>query len=232
MNRNLHIQEELAELSKIVSAIPYENVYTVPEGYFNSLYHAIGLEIHKNNPYQVPEGYFNSLSSSILNRIASGENAVESEISEIAPVLAGLHKTNLYKIPAGYFENFSVDNREEAKLVTMAPVAAKKSWRWLKIAAAACMAGLLTIAAFNIFGSKAIAKEDQVIAGTHITYKEIKNMNVEAELDKVTSEEADSYLCENGLVVCNDKDNDLENELDQLNISDEELDALIKDSNN
>jgi hypothetical protein len=232
MKRDAYIAEELNEASKVIANIPFVNTYQVPQGYFEMLSTEILWKINKTNSYTVPDSYFNNLSNSILNKIKMEENiATENELLEVAPTLASLKKTNVYTLPKDYFNNLTIE-REEAKVIAFSSKKTKR-FTWIKYAVAACMVGVISMVAFHFYNKKAVVAEDQIVAGTKFTYKEIKAVNVDAELAKVNNTELDNYLCEQGLIACNEKaDEDLQKELDNLDITDEELESALGEPQN
>ncbi len=227
MKRNENIQAELQEQSKMLGDIPLVNVYTIPPHYFEELHQIILQKIKTaHTQFEVPPHYFETLSSNILNKIKAEEN----ELSEVAPTLAQLSKVNVYTTPQGYFDNLTIQP-QEAKVVAIKPV---RKLTWLKYAAAACIVAIVSFSAINFFSKKTVAKEDQIVAGTGFTYKELQKVNVDEELEKIDKEELDNYLCEAGFVACNDKkqDADLQKDLDNLDITEEELNTFLNDPNN
>lgn len=103
MNNPNHILNELETLSPALAAIPRVNVFSVPEGYFDSLPGLLMLQTVENDIIankSVPEGYFESLADTIMGRIK-----LESNISEeSSTVLADIGNKNMFTVPDGYFE--------------------------------------------------------------------------------------------------------------------------------
>lgn len=92
-----NIIQELKEVSPLVAEIGKQNLYFLPEGYFDylseSMLSCIRLEqVKTRNPYFVPAGYFDSLALSIIAQIKLKQIKFEA---------------NPYSIPAGYFENLA-----------------------------------------------------------------------------------------------------------------------------
>jgi hypothetical protein len=227
MKRNENIQKELQEQSKVLSNIPLVNVYTIPPQYFEELHQIILQKITTaHTHFEVPPHYFDNLSTTILNKIKAEEN----ELSEVAPTLAQLPKVNVYTTPQGYFDNLTIQP-QEAKVISLKPV---RNLTWLKYAAAACVVAIVSLTAINFFNKKSVAKEDQIVAGTNFTYKELQKVNVDEELEKIDKTDLDNYLCEAGFVACNDKkqDADLQKDLDNLEVTEEDLNEFLNDPNN
>lgn len=108
MERSVDILNELNEISPLVAGICRGNVFTVPQGYFESIAHTLMICI--NNEFSggeyVPAGYFDDLSNTILSKI---EGTVLNELQELSPFMAGIKKINPFEVPANYFEMTPVD---------------------------------------------------------------------------------------------------------------------------
>ncbi len=106
MNQPDNILNELRELSPAVAGINRVNVFTVPDGYFESLTGVLLMRTSANEGAQsampsVPAGYFENLADNILLRI---KKEVPQEIAGVSELLAGIGRKNIYSSPAGYFE--------------------------------------------------------------------------------------------------------------------------------
>jgi hypothetical protein len=73
-----------------------------------------GLPVHDNQPFSVPDGYFEGLAATILAKVKSSESAVQAELNDLSPMLAGISKQMPYAVPAFYFEK----NVEELTAIT------------------------------------------------------------------------------------------------------------------
>jgi hypothetical protein len=103
VNNPNHILKELETLSPTLAAIPRVNVFSVPEGYFDSLPGLLMLQTVENVSIakrSVPEGYFESLADNIMGRIKAESNIEEN--SNI--ILSGIGNKNVFTVPEGYFE--------------------------------------------------------------------------------------------------------------------------------
>ncbi len=68
------------------------------------------LPVNNNLPFSVPEGYFEELADALLAKVKSTNNdAAQTELSELSPLLAGLSKQMPYTVPVSYFENNAKD---------------------------------------------------------------------------------------------------------------------------
>ncbi len=160
MEISKEILNELKTICPTLAAMEKVNVFTVPEGYFLDLEEKIATTVflHQEEkvPFQkVPEGYFDNLSNSILSRIKAGEEEnADSEIKSISPALHYLKEENVFSVPDDYFDDLSnkILNRikgQKAKVVSFD--AARK---WWKYAAAAVVAGIITISSLQLFKSQ------------------------------------------------------------------------------
>ncbi|MEP6673771.1 MAG: hypothetical protein ABJA78_01400 [Ferruginibacter sp.] len=118
MEKITDIQDELKQMSPLLSGLTQSNLYTIPQGYFEQLPEKL-LAVARNsgivedsNQQQsdIPEGYFNTLADTILNRIKLQEGQSEHESEEaLSPLLQSIRKINPYQIPVGYFETLSLE---------------------------------------------------------------------------------------------------------------------------
>jgi hypothetical protein len=56
-------------------------------------------------PFSVPEGYFENLAGNIMAKIQGSELSPLEEIQSLSPLLAGLERKMPYAVPTGFFEN-------------------------------------------------------------------------------------------------------------------------------
>ncbi len=135
-NRNT-ILNELKDLESSLGNYNPQNLYTVPNGYFEGLPTQIlnrikALEaadakeeleylspllskVSKKMPYSVPAGFFQNLSDNIVRQISEHANHQTSkeELESLSPLLSSLKNKNPYSVPAGYFENLGTKVEEE-----------------------------------------------------------------------------------------------------------------------
>ena len=126
-NRDI-ILNELRDLKSSLGNYNPQNIYTVPNGYFEGLPTQIlnrikALEstnakdelkylspllnnLSKEMPYAVPAGFFQDLSEDVLKKIKAHDDhqTSEEEIETLSPLLSSLKTKNPYSLPAGYFE--------------------------------------------------------------------------------------------------------------------------------
>ena len=168
-NRN-DILNELKELGSNLSVTPFENIYTVPTGYFegfasqmlarvkamdaadakDELSHLSPFlsSVSKTTPFTTPAGYFDGLEERMMNavRASADYQTTDEELESLSPLLQGLKKENPYTVPQGYFENLSapVVQQTETKVVSMT------SRKWFRYAVAAIMIGVIAIVGVSV----------------------------------------------------------------------------------
>ncbi len=117
MNTSIDILNELKEISPLIAGLEKVNVFTVPDGYFESLGQTVLMSIKEEtggllpsvgtpSSMQVPQGYFESLADNILNKIKAAENET-AELKELSPLLHSISNKNVFTVPQGYFENLA-----------------------------------------------------------------------------------------------------------------------------
>lgn len=182
------IQNELKELNSSLSSEKPPEVFAVPEGYFENFAQSVlqrfksetgsalgELEalspllagLSRKMPYSIPEGYFNNIASQ-LPAITSDELLPE------ALMKAG--KSMPYPVPADYFEELpaTILNRlnpvrKTAKVISMGS-------RWMKYAAAAVIAGVVTITSIFYFSNRNNGTEPSVHSEEWVASK-LKNVS-------------------------------------------------------
>jgi hypothetical protein len=127
MQTNNEILNELQSISPVVAALEKVNLFTVPQGYFDSISATVLACLHEGQGIAgitksgltpgVPEGYFDQLSGSILNKIRAAETAAD-EIWALSPILAAIQNKNVFEVPPGYFENLDHTVIDKIKTAT------------------------------------------------------------------------------------------------------------------
>ena len=112
METTTDILNELKLISPLVAGLKKVNVFTVPEGYFDTIDKTVLACLQENNSLidlntpgesnDVPAGYFDLLATSILEKIKTGETA-DDEIRHLSPLLADIQHKNVFEVPKGYF---------------------------------------------------------------------------------------------------------------------------------
>ena len=112
METKSDILKELASLSPLIAAMDKVNVYTVPQGYFESVSFTVLACLPDQQDFPpitanlkdcaVPEGYFDQLAATILDKIKADQSAKE-EIRSLSPMLSDLQHKQVFELPTGYF---------------------------------------------------------------------------------------------------------------------------------
>ena len=163
-----------------------------------------------STPYTVPKEYFETIEQNILKKIKlSFENKVEERH---LPYNASIGST--YKVPANYFDNL------EGRLLNQIQRQKKQSVSfklWYRVAAAAMIAGIITVAATFLFNNSNTSSSTNPVS----TATAIKSINSN-ELDNFVGEEFP------GIENTTQKSVDI----DQLfkNIKNEELEHFIDEN--
>jgi len=158
------ILNELKELESFLGNYSPQNIYTVPNGYFERLPTQIlnrikALEatnakdelkylspllsnVSKETPYSVPAGFFQNLSEDVLKKISEHEDyqTTGEEIGSLSPLLSSLKNKNPYSVPAGYFE--ALETKVEKKETKVISITRR---RWYRLAVAAVVIGIIAI---------------------------------------------------------------------------------------
>ena len=162
-NRNI-ILNELVDLGSTLKDHSPQNIYAVPDGYFEGLPTQIlnrikALEtadakeeleylssllssVSREMPYAVPAGFFQNLSEDVLKKISKHEDYQTSkeEIGSLSPLLSRLKNKNPYSVPAGYFE--ALETKVEKKETKVISITRRRLYR---IAVAAVFIGVIAI---------------------------------------------------------------------------------------
>ena len=158
------IIQELNDLGSSLAKTTPQNPYSVSEGYFEGFARQVlgrikagekGLEflssLPKEAPYQVPVEYFEGLPENIMRGIREHADyqTSQEELASISPLLSTISKKPVFSVPDGYFENFEVaiDHKPKALVVSIA------SRRWLRLAAAAVVTGIIAVGSILIINS-------------------------------------------------------------------------------
>jgi hypothetical protein len=209
LNKNIHILQELKEIaptlagiettmpnaiptayfkqflanitalvsSNFIGKLPKQQVYQVPANYFSNLptqvLEAINKDIASTN---IPANYFNNLANTILQKAKAID--VADELNLVAPLLNKIDKNPVQHLPNGYFDTLTIT--AEIPIAKLPKLATVKRINWLKYAAAACVASLLSVAAYNYVAP----------APTNTL---ASNININAELAKVADSTIENY---------------------------------------
>jgi hypothetical protein len=196
---NNSVDEELANLSPLLSTIKREM------------------------PFSVPQNYFEELSDNVW-QAAKAIDFVNDETENLSPVMKSLKNKNVYTTPLGYFENFSDSVlskiKSEPKKAKIISIGSRKTW--LRVAAAAIVVGLVsTIGYYTLSKNSQTAVSDPIAALSKVSDDEMVNYLQSQDMPVVDST-GNYSLVAIDLSSDDDDAHDLFN-----NISDDELDQYI-----
>lgn len=195
-NRN-SILNELNEIESTLGNLSPQNLYAVPDGYFEGLPAHImarikALEasnaneelaylspllsgVSKEMPYSVPAGFFQNFADRVIQRMNENGNHQTSgeEIAELSPLLSSLKNKNPYAVPAGYFD--TLETKAEKKGARIISFAGRRLYR---LAAAAVVIGIVAITALLLMNN-----QPNVMKDPQAWIK--KNVNKKVSQDKI-----------------------------------------------
>lgn len=186
MKTRSHIQDELNELKSSLPPEGVQEAFAVPQGYFEqfaaSVLERIKLEeqdesqelenlspllasISRKMPLSVPAGYFDS---------SAGSLPAFTGQEELPEILAGLKGANPYSVPQGYFESLpgqvlSRVNQPRGRVVSM-------KTRWMRVAAAAMVGGIIAISGYFYFAGKQQANPAPDVNNPQWVAQKLKNV--------------------------------------------------------
>lgn len=173
MNKRINIEQELVELNSLLPADLNKPVFGLPDDYFENFASSVLERLKEENtaistneelselspllaglpkktPFHVPETYFNSLADDIPAII--GDEKLPERLQDLDRKLP-------YQVPADYFSHFAGKMLEQ-----VAPKQAKVvplRTRWMRMAAAAVVTGLLVMSGYFYFNRNTTNPEAQ-----------------------------------------------------------------------
>lgn len=216
MKNSAEILNELQSLSPLLAGMDKVNVFSVPQGYFDSIVPTVTAclkeennnlkELIGNQPsFKVPQGYFEKLSDNILDKIKLQENPAE-ELNTLSPVLASIKKENVFEIPLNYFENLpgtiiSKIQPKAAKVVYM-----QRRSSFMKYAAAAVITGAIALGVYKYSGNSSAANNNntgEATASVKLSPSIEKGRAMDEKefnesLNNLSDDEITQYLLKNG----------------------------------
>jgi hypothetical protein len=245
-NRNI-ILNELRDLDSTLENLSPQNLYSIPDGYFEGLPTQImnrikALEatdakdeleylspllsnVSKEMPYAVPAGYFQGLSESIIHSIGA-EQTSEKEIKSLSPLLSSLKNKNPYSVPAEYFESLetktvrkdSFRENKEAKVISIT------KRRWYRMAIAAAVMGIVAVTGLLLLNRDKINIDKNPQAWVK------KNV-----INKVSNEKIDEFVTlvtPNGIQKAEDNEATAQAEIKELmkDVPQKEIDSFLNDA--
>lgn len=198
------ILTELNEISPVVAQVPRVNVFSVAQDYFSGIEEELKARIAADgfyasqNIFTVPEGYFDNLAAGILQKIKGEDDSASAEIAALSPVIAGIGNRNIFTVPEGYFEqSMRPAAKEPAKVVRMGRMRSV-----LRYGVAAAITGLLGISVMNVIDQEHAPSEpafsENVSAVVADANKIIKNGTFNSELNSVSDQDIEQYLKQSG----------------------------------
>ncbi len=195
MIRKTDIQVELDTLSPTLANFALVNVFSVPEGYFETLHQSVIAKRDAENLMQVPAGYFENFAAQMLAKVKSESPFVAEE--EAAGVLSGFSKKNVFSVPDGYFDanlqNLGSITGSSARVIKMQP---KRGI--VKYLAAAAVAGLVGLSLFTVFNKDGKEVSNDNVATMQMASKIIENNSFDKELNQLDGATIEAYLQEHG----------------------------------
>lgn len=199
------IWNELNELSPMLAGLPRVNVFTVPEGYFDSLAPVIMASLGEEDPVlfqpgklpaanDVPAGYFDGLADSILAKIKAAEPSAGEEIRSLSPMLYSIQGEQVYEVPQGYFDNLAAELAEKVKPAAKVVPMRRRAATFMKYAVAAAFTGVMALGVFKFTANKNGKLDDVVLRGLEIA----KANTLEQEMNQLTDADIVKYLESNG----------------------------------
>jgi uncharacterized protein YaaR (DUF327 family) len=245
MTQRDNISKELKELQSSLADMPFQNIYQVPDGYFDGLItnvlnrikaldasdaseelnHLSPLlsSIPKEMPYTVPKGYFQEMAERIIE---SGNHlSPAQELETLSPLLSSLKKEMPYSVPQGYFEELAKSvNAKKTK--PAAKVVSLTRQKWFRYAAAAIVVGFASMIGFLFI------KQDTIDPATQ------SSEWVKKSVKKISTDEIDEFiqLMDEGtpVIARADASNDIKekNEIKELikDIADKDLEDFLEDT--
>ncbi len=188
MAQNTNILQELVELKSTLAQVAPQNVYEIPDGYFEGLANLMLNRVKamdaadaseelkylspllsdasRTMPHAVPANYFDGLENRLMNYVkdaaeydlAPNNQSASDELKSISPFLSGLNKTMPFTVPSNYFEDLSSRQEESSGKVVpfreQAKVVAFRKKKWLRLAAAAAITGIIALGGLLYFNNR------------------------------------------------------------------------------
>ena len=241
-NRNT-IWNELADLGSALKDHNPQNIYTVPEGYFEGLADQIlnrikALDatnakdelkylspllgsVSKEMPYSVPAGFFQDLSEDVLKKISEHEDyqTSEEEIEGLSPLLSSLKNRKTYSAPAGYFEKLETKiEKKETKVISIS------RRRWYRLAIAAVVIGIVVIGGLLFLKSGQVNPVDNPHAWIEKNVKKVDQAKIDEFVSLANDDSSEK--------VDNESDAAKKAEIKELmkDVSEKEIEEFLNDA--
>lgn len=195
--------EELAALSPLLQKLNRNNVFSVPEGYFEEL------------PENITEG-------------AIAIEIVNEELENLSPMMSSLKGKNAYTVPSGYFESLPEMMLEKAKAGKSAKVVSISFTRKItRYAAAAAVAGLIFLGGWQLLNTKPMGEIGSVANNEKLIPSNVSDTELLKYLENDNATETETAVVPAAAEEMNpDEMKDM-----LADISDEELQKYAEQSN-
>jgi hypothetical protein len=230
MNSNTSIYQELKETTPRLANIGNRMPHAIPQTYFQHFYATLAnrlfpeemlLQAPKKVPYTVPNNYFAQLYPQLSTHLTEPaiNQAIEDELTLIAPLLAQVPKKMPYSVPAKVLVHTPKTN-PQATIVSFAT-----SIRWW-YATAACLVTIMLLA--GIWRYQKVQQHQQVAKA-----------EIGVRINQLSDAELANYLLNESALPANTDMHDMANiPVDALfNLqehlqmcTDEELNAFLKEN--
>jgi hypothetical protein len=205
MKLSAEIFEELKSISPLLAGMEKNNVFSVPEEYFDILAVNLLKRINPNteskaDKLKVPEGYFENLSTTILSKIRSLNDNPADELRSLSPLLYAIQNENVFEVPAGYFRNLQYEILDKVFIKPEAKVVELKKrdsiWKYAAAAVVTGVIGLSSLIMFNTSKEPVIDKETKLAVSASIkTAAQFKNtQQINTAIASLSDDEIIKYL--------------------------------------
>jgi hypothetical protein len=239
MNKRNTIQDELNELNSGLNPNSDNTPYSVPEGYFEGLASSVLAKIKgeapvsaseeivqlspflagipRKLPYTVPENYFQSNIENL--------GAFTSE-NEESLVLSFIEKEMPFEVPSGYFANLPEQVLEKVsdRSAKVVPMMKRK---WMLLAVAAVVTGIMAISGFFYFNNRGGGSTTDPVTAVKKASTEELNDFIKSTVVNVTDNKAPvtaNNTTETKKIFNDVSDKELDAFLSQLPTDDEDID--------
>jgi hypothetical protein len=241
MSSQKNIKDELKSLQSGL-LLKNDPVFSVPDGYFEGLASSVLAKvksseasantelaelssllagISKEMPYSVPFSYFEQ------NTELPPDFSKEPHFS----VLNSIGKKTPYKIPLGYFETLS----EQMVVKTVQPTAKVVplfARKWMRMAAAAVVGGILFVGGYQYFDEKASANLASSSTDSTENLVARNAPAIEQEIKKTSTKELNEFIKTIGVTVKSPQRGEASSDKDKVkellkDISDAEMEAFL-----
>nr|WP_294995278.1 hypothetical protein [uncultured Sediminibacterium sp.] len=235
MSQREAIENELKQMGLSLEHLSARIPYRVPDGYFEAFSDlllerlAVNADISKNKVYQLPNGYFEGLSDRIIAAIHKAD--VTEEMESLSPLLNTLSKEMPFHKQASPALNMeTIMQRAAVREIPVVQMRARKPLKWMRLAAAAVVAGLLITTAV-------LYTSDTSQQNGDMKFADYAQIDVSHEISKLSEEELNTYLSssEKLIVAAGYREQYGEDEFPDVNehiqyMSDDELKQYLDES--